>query len=30
VAERDIRLVLDPPPIDLVVFDEELAAEINF
>jgi PIN domain nuclease of toxin-antitoxin system len=24
-AERDIRLVLDPLPIDLVVFDEELA-----
>jgi ribonuclease VapC len=24
-AERDIRLVLDPLPVDLVVFDEELA-----
>ena len=24
-AERDIRLVLDPLPIDVVVFDEELA-----
>src|SRR6267143_1536845 len=24
-AERDIRLVLDPLPIDIVVFDEELA-----
>src|ERR1700756_2113579 len=24
-AERDIRLILDPLPIDIVVFDEELA-----